>query len=109
MRLYEHVRGDTWTRAWIVKAATGALVDLTGASARLQLRSTDGTLAVSASTAPDGGITISGSQITLTIPATTMVLPPGYYFFDIELTQADGKRTTLEQVRMQIKEDYTHD
>lgn len=111
MRQVQHVRGDTWRKTWIVKNSAGALVDLTGASARCQLRATDGTLAVSATSAPGGGLTITAAsgRIDLDVSAATMILTPGFYYYDIELTEADGRRTTLEQVRMQLLEDYSHD
>ncbi len=32
------IRGDTWRRSWIIKDEVGQPIDLTGASARLQVR-----------------------------------------------------------------------
>jgi hypothetical protein len=51
-------RGDTWKRAWELRDAANNPIDLTGASARLQVRDQAGNVVVSASTT-DGRITIT--------------------------------------------------
>jgi hypothetical protein len=79
-RLY---RGDTWTRAWELKDAAGDPIDLTGASARLQVRDASGAVVISASTA-DGRLTIqpAAGRIDLLVPYSATGLAPGSYRFD---------------------------
>lgn len=65
MRVVEAVRGDTWERSWTVTGTDGAAVDLTGATARLQVRRVDdGALVVAASSA-DGRILLDGAAGTI--------------------------------------------
>lgn len=47
--------GDTWTRAWELRDAAGSPIDLTGASARLQVRDAAGAVVITASTADKTG------------------------------------------------------
>lgn len=56
-------RGDTWQRAWVLTDASGAPLDLTGASARLHARDAAGAKVMVTDT-----WTISASQKVL--PAT---------------------------------------
>lgn len=103
-------RGDTWTRAWRLEDAACKPIDLTGASARLQLRAGDGTVAMSASTA-DGRITITplAGRIDLAVPYAATDLPVASYTFALEVTHANGVRRTYEQDVLIVLEDVTHD
>lgn len=66
-------RGDTWQRAWLLEDGNGALIDLTGASARPHVRDNAGTLSVSASAA-DGRLVLTpaAGRIDMLIPASAM-------------------------------------
>lgn len=103
-------RGDTWTRAWVLQDAAGNPIDLTGASARLQLRAGDGTVALSASTA-DGRITLTplAGRLDLAVAYADTGLPVASYTFALEVTHANGVRRTYEQDVLSVLEDVTHD
>lgn len=104
-------RGDTWTRAWRLEDAACKPIDLTGASARLQLRDGAGALALDATTV-NGRLQITAleGRIDLAVPyATTALLAAGTYRFDLEVTHASGIRRTYEQDSLVILEDVSHD
>ena len=107
VRLY---RGDTWRRAWLLRQPSGAPVDLTGATARLHVRSDTGALMIQASTA-DGRISIvpDDGRITMSVPYAATALTPGSYRYDIEVTYADGARQTIEQSTLIVLEDMSRD
>lgn len=104
------VRGDTWRRTWFIEAADGSPVDLTGATARVVLRTRAGQLALEASTA-DGRITLTPAEgrIDLTVPAAAMRLPAGRYPFDLEVTFPDGRVRTYEQAVLALTEDHARE
>lgn len=103
-------RGDTWSRAWLIEDATGAPIDLGGASARLHVRDAQGGLAMSASTV-DGRMTIqpAAGRVDLVMPKEATGITPGSYRFDMELTYPDGARQTYEQATLVVLEDQTRD
>lgn len=110
----KHYRGDTWLRSWVIKDATGAPVDLTGASARLHVRPQEGTDTaddlILAATVGDGlTITASAGRVDLRVEAADMVLDPETYRFELELTDGDGVVRTIEQGRLMIIEDVARD
>ena len=101
--------GDTWKRAWILKS-NNTPIDLTGASARLHVRSEDSDeLIISASTTTSElTITPEEGRIDLRIDGADMCLDhTELYVFDCELTESDGTITTIEQSRIKIKRDFT--
>ena len=105
------IRGDTWLRTWALKNPAKLPIDLTGATARLQVRSKDGVLLASAATT-DGRIIISGvkGQIDLVMPpSVTSLFEPldENYDFDIELTYATGIVKTLEIAELVVRKDIT--
>lgn len=102
-------RGDSWERSWVIKTAAGTPIDLTGASARLQVRTTGGAL-VLAVTSSDAALTITplSGRIDLAVPyADTEGLAAGSYRFDLEVTYADGRRRTYEANTLTILEDVS--
>ncbi len=104
------VSGDTWRRTWLLQQPNGAPVDLTGVAARLHVRDAAGAKVAEASTA-DGrlAITPADGRITMTIPADAMVLPPGSYRYQLEVTYATGDVETIESNTLVVLEDITHD
>lgn len=104
------IRGDTWQRAWEIKDASGAAVDLTGASARLHVRDALGVIQMQASTT-DGRLTLqpTAGRIDLVMPKEVTAIPPANYRYDLEVTFPTGVRTTYEQATLVILEDLTHD
>lgn len=110
----KHFRGDTWLRSWVIKDASGAPVDLTGASARLHVRPQEGTdnadELILAATVGDGlTITPGTGRVDLRVEAADMAIDPGTYRFELELTDGDGVVRTIEQNRIMIIEDVARD
>lgn len=107
VKLYQ---GDTWTRAWVLQDAAGQPIDLTGAQARLQVRTAADALALSASTA-DGRLTLTPleGRIDLAVPFADMSLAVASYAYALEVTHANGVRRTYEADVLSILEDVTHD
>jgi hypothetical protein len=103
-------RGDTWTRAWELKDAAGNPIDLTGASARLQVRDATGAVVISASTT-DGRLTLTpaSGRIDMLVPYAATGIAPGSYRLDLEVTHANGLRRTYEQDTLIVLEDMTRD
>ena len=91
-------QGATFQRVftWTISAAA---VNLTGYTARMQVRADyDTDPIVSLTSATGGGITLGGSAgtITVLISATvTAALTAGTYIYDLELESADGTVTRL--------------
>ena len=105
------IRGDTWRRSWIIKDKVGQPIDLTGASARLQVRGKWNTVLAYARM-DNGMITVDPLQgrIDMVVPASiTKDFPVASHRFDLELTFADGTVWTIEQSTLYVIEDVTHD
>lgn len=87
-------QGKDWVIKITVKDSDGTPLDLTGYSAAWQARAMNGaasTAAISKTSMLGGGITIAGSVITVTVPATdTAGVPTGAYAHELELTEPDG-------------------
>lgn len=103
------VRGDTWQRVWLLRDAGGEPIDLSGGSARMQLRSGGGATLVECSTA-NGRLTIDGpaGRIDLALPwEEAEALAPGRYVYDLEVTLASGQRQTCDRAVLLVVEDIT--
>ena len=105
------IRGDTWLRTWALKNPAKLPINLTGATARLQVRSKDGVLIASATTT-DGRIIISSleGRIDLIMPPIVTSLFETLdenYDFDLELTYANGVVKTLEIAELVVRKDIT--
>lgn len=99
------------TFTWKDKA-TGEVIDLTGYSARMQVRknaASDPVLELT--TDVDGGIILSdedGWVITLLVPASdTAELPKGAYRYDLLMEDGDGFVTRLLEGAVTIKDRIT--
>ncbi|MFN4003321.1 MAG: hypothetical protein ACK4J1_01265 [Hylemonella sp.] len=103
-------RGDTWQRAWVLTDASGAPLDLTGASARLHARDAEGAKVMEASSA-DGRLTLQPAlgRIDLVMPKEATGIAPGSYRFDLEVTFPSGIRRTYEQENLVVMEDMSRD
>jgi hypothetical protein len=94
-------QGSTWSQVLVWKTGSpAAAVNLTGYTARMQLRSrvTSETVAVGLTT-ENGGITLGGAlgTITLALTATaTAALVAGRYVYDLELVTGTTVRRLLE-------------
>jgi len=91
-------QGATFARSLVYKDSTGTPVNLTGYTAKMQVRpipgSTDLVLELSTS---NGRITLGGSAgtVTLSVPAANMNFSAGEYAYDLELTSGAGAVTRL--------------
>jgi len=109
LRPAQIVSGDTWARAWRLTDSAGRAIDLTGASARLHLRTAAGAKVAEAATT-DGRVVIDplAGRIDMRIPAAAMRLPVGGYRYAMEITSADGTVRTIETNSLIVREDVTH-
>ena len=101
-------RGDTWLRTWTIKDAAGILVDLTGATARLQVRDAAGVEVMSYTTADSLTLSLPTSTISLAAPYADTEIAAGNYSFDLEVTKG-GIRRTYEKNTLVILEDVSRD
>jgi hypothetical protein len=104
----------------ITNAATGtyisgglatAPVNLTGATAALQIRSLPSSPDTVLSLATGGnGITITGATGQVDVHATanqTRAIDPGFYYYDLEVTDTGGSVTRLAQGQAEISAEVT--
>lgn len=101
-------RGDTWSQsfAWKQGSASGAPVDLTGCTARLQVRTRADALVLDAT----AYLTLDGTAgtVAVSVPASaTELFPVAKLQFDIELTFPDGTVQSTETMALKILEDVT--
>jgi hypothetical protein len=103
-------QGATFRRV-ITWKADGALVNLTGYTARMQIRATaEASTALIELTTENGRIALGGSAgtITLTISATdTAALTSGRGVYDLELVSGSGIVTRLLQGAVTISRNVT--
>ncbi len=86
-------------------------IDLSGASAKMQVRDIKGGAAVAFTlTSPSGGITIDGSTVTLLItmtPTQTNKIFYPKYSYDILIIDSNGNKTKLLEGFMTLKRSVT--
>lgn len=105
----EIFRGDTWVRVWTI-TVDGAPLDLTGASARMQLRqaAADETALLDVSTGTeDLVIQDPPTSGVISLRTQTDGLTAGKYIFDLQVTFPDGTIQTYEQETLKVKQDVT--
>jgi hypothetical protein len=89
-------QGTTWSLDLVYKRGT-APVSLTGAQARMQLRTSYDAPTAAISLTQASGITLGGTAGTIVVALTdaqTAALPAGRYVYDLELIES-GKVTRL--------------
>jgi len=108
MLKFNHKRGDTWRQVfyWKQGSESGPPVDLSGCTARLQLKDKSKLLILDA-TAYLTIDPINGSLQTDVPASETVLFPLESLYFDIELTFPDGSVQSTETMRLQIVEDIT--
>jgi len=102
-------QGATWTVNIVYYDYNNVPVDLTGYSARMQLRSKYDSSAVLTLSTATGEIVITGptGQIAITASATqTQAIASGIYVYDLELTSG-AEITRLIQGQMTVRENVT--
>lgn len=104
------VSGDSWRYGWEFMDDEGRLLNLTGISARLQLRNRAGTKVAEATTA-DGRLTVdvAKSSVFLDMPPAAMTLPPGEYDFALEVVYPDGFKQTYGISALLVTKDGVYD
>lgn len=103
-------QGSTFTRTLVYKV-DGSAVNLTGYTARMQVRKsvTDSTVLLSLAT-DDSSIVITGATgtITLTVPATTMAaVSAGSWVYDLEIVSSGGVVTRLIEGKFVVTPEVT--
>lgn len=105
------LRGDTWARAWVLESPEGVVLDLTGCTIRLHVRDWATDVKVAEASLVDGRLTVNIGlgRIDMVIPASVMVLTPGKYRFDLEVTTtATGQVRTYESGMLVVVKDATY-
>ena len=102
--------GDTWELAWVLPTPDDYFPDLTGASARLHVRSPGGALVLDCNTG-NGLLTITPAarRIDLAVPYAAMTVPRGEYEWDVEITWLGGPRRTIDGGVLRVKKDNSRD
>ena len=103
-------QGSTLQKTLQYTNSAGAIIDLTGATARMQVRpEIDSATIIISLTIGNGRLTISGAlgEIEILISATdTTALEVGNYYYDLELVQGDFV-TRLIEGRFYVKGEVT--
>ena len=108
-------QGSAFTLSLRYKTAAGALVDLSGYTARMQVRESfdSATPLLAFTSSPGGGITLGGSLGTIDVEAsdeataaiaTRLTL---WAVYDLELVPPDGKAFRLIQGQAEIRPEVT--
>jgi len=92
--------GSTFSQRWTYKDVNGNPIDLTGYTARMQVREKHSSSTAVIDISDGNGITLGGAAGTIDIeilPAATinLALPKGFGVYDMELTPPDGKTFRL--------------
>ena len=104
-------QGTTLMKPFIWKDSDGVPVDLTGYTAKMQVRQSpqSGTVLLELSTT-NGRITLGGASGTITlalIASTTAAINWRRGVYDIELTSGDGTVTRLIEGEIQVSKEVT--
>jgi hypothetical protein len=107
-------QGATWSVTVTYKDSTGAPINLTGYTARMQVRAnvTSNTVIATLSTTAgsEGTITLGGTAgtVDLLISATnTAALTTGQYVYDLELVSGGGVVTRLLEGNFKVSAEVT--
>lgn len=105
----DHVKGDTFEGVQFTITVNSSALNLTGATIRMQMRLN--------SNAPVVKEFSVGNGLTLTTPASgiftfnkqVISVPPGVYYYDIQITLSNGDIKTYITGTWTIIQDITHD
>jgi hypothetical protein len=103
-------QGATWSLALTWNDDDGDPINLTGYTARMQVRITYGAAATILSLANGSGITLGGAAgtITLSVAATTTAtVNSGTYVYDLELQSGGGEVTRLVEGTLEVTPEVT--
>jgi hypothetical protein len=102
-------QGATWTVNIVYTDYNGDPVNLTGYTARMQLREKFTSDAVLTLTTSNGGLTLTpltGGIAVIATAAQTEVIPAGFYLYDLELTSG-SEITRLIQGQITVRAQVT--
>lgn len=103
-------QGDTLHLEILWTDSEGAPVDMTGCSARMQLRVTPTSAVVLDLSTENGRIALAAGAITLDVDAATMQgLTCEAGSFDLQVTYADGRVATILGGKFRVIPDVTYD
>lgn len=109
--MLEFKRGDTWEATFTYRDDTGALINLTSCSARMQMRDKrSGTLLLDLTSSDS--LTMGGAAGTvdmLVAPDLTREMPVGTFEVDLEITYSDGTVQSSDTFSIKVWKDITHD
>lgn len=103
-------RGDTWTANFAYTDAAGDPIDITGASARMDIYAKNATAPAMSLSDATGELTINGAagEIDLLVAYADMEdMIPGAYLADMEVTYSTGIRASSATFTVIIVEDIT--
>lgn len=114
------IRGDSWTTVFSLKDPNSPVnpnsprdpINLTGATARLQLRKVATPAVVSLlCTTSNTKIVLSAllGKLSMSVPPADTVALLGKYLYDLEVTFADGTVMTVVQGTLTVLADITYD
>lgn len=103
-------QGSTWSVSLVYKDPSGNPINLTGYTAKMQLRKKYDSATAALTLATGGqGIVITGATGTIAITATdeqTATLDPGFYVYDLDLNNG-GVITRLIQGQVTVSAEVT--
>lgn len=103
-------QGATFARTITWRDASATPINLTGCTAKMQVRkSVDADTAV-LTLSSSSGITLGGTAGTVALEVTSTKMsqvPAGLYYYDLELTNVSGKVTRLLQGKFTVTREVT--
>ena len=109
-----HDQGATFRKRFIWKTdtATPTPVDITGYSARMQIRPTiDATSVIKELTTSNGGVLLGGENghvdLYMSDEETAAITAPATYRYDLELESPDGEVTRLVEGKIKFRPEVT--
>lgn len=101
-------KGATLSQVFTMKNPDGTLMNLTGYTAKSQVRTNPGAALVLEMSTSNGRITLGGAlgTITVLVPAATMSFDADLYQYDLELTSGTGT-TRVIQGSFEVRDEIT--
>ena len=90
-------QGAAFLQSFVIKDGSGAVIDLTGCTASMQIRPALGMPAIVSLTTANGGLVLGGTNGTITPVFATDALNPGKYVYDLKLVDSGGEPFRLLQ------------
>ncbi len=106
----DHTKGDTFEGFDLTVSINSVPLDLTGSTIRMQLRvASSATPIKEFNTELEGGITITDAEVgKFSFDQQIINVDAQNYYYDIQITLADGKVYTFLTGQWNIIQDYTY-